>query len=707
MKNAEIYFEKARKLPLTISFAEVKSLIQLKGVTKPPTKNAWWNLNNLIIMTTTLIISTAAFLYFSPIVNEEHPLSVIEEKEEVRTEQIHNGQEPKPENNTLLISTKEESAEYHNTLVVEEDIEIEMIESIQSIEKEVFNITTETEEIEAVINTNVLPENIFDVANYDEHLIDQDTEEENLEEYEVIETVNSNSSIEGKEKTISKEISMEGVEWFKLYNSVGDIEIKSWDQPKIAITATVSMKGKSEEDVQKGLEDFKLDLYKKGNKVLVKHNWAEYENCMCWPNRKGKVKTSNGDKVKIEKLEVTYQVNIPEKINLDLKNNYGDILIDKLEGNLIASLFKGSIHTGVIKGDLDLNERYGDANIEGFEKGKVVLFQAESKLGVSKELELKANYSKVELKTTEKLELNAFQSNIDGLGEILEIQGGLRYGDLNLEKNANIITLDLFQANIDLKDVKHLEVNSSYSKIDALDVLSCNLESAFQTKVKLNKVGEITGSARYSPIEVQLLSNLLELNTFQGNVKVRNIGASFQKLNLTTRYTDVKLNFNSKSKLNMETKTAYTNVSIPKDVFDISLENKNGNYSNDFKGSYGSVGSSKSSEVFINSFQGNLTVEIADAKVFNEELDNYNYKYQFMITPETTAEEIDSLILLLEDYKFDLKLFALNYDQNNRIEKIDGVIKYGTSSGSFSIDETDDFESLALKFKPGFAIEIK
>lgn len=703
MKNTDTYFEKARSLPLAVSITDVQSLIQLKGVIKPPVKNAWWNLNNIIIMTTTLAITAAVIYSLSPVSESQLPIAHEETIIEVE-----------PLKNETLVS--EQHVIYQHETQTEEALnpmqneKKEIVAYVDSMAEDQFisEMIAETKLIEQEINQElVLPNTVFNSLESEILAMVDDTavQTENLDEFEVVAPKVSEATIEGNLKTISKEISMEGIEWLKLSNNGGDIDIKNWEEPKIALVATIEIEGKNDEDVKQSLEDFKLDLLKKGNKVVVNHNFEEFDNCRCWPSRKNKFKTSKGNKVKIDKVEITYELKVPKEINLDVKNNYGNISIDDVNGELIASLFKGNLNAGSIKGKVNLNERYGEATIKSFQTGKIVLFQAGADLGKSDEVDLKANYSKVKMGETNKLLLSSFQSNISGLNKIQEIQGSLKYGDLDLEENVEIVTLNLFQANLNLKDVKHLELNSSYSKIKGENATTCNLENAFQTKLRLNKVDEITGSARYTPIELELLTNRMDLNTFQGNVKVREVDASFKSLELESRYSDIKLNFNAKSKLNLDAKTAYTSVNFPKNIIDVDFQNKSGNYRNDFKGSYGSSDSSNSSKVIINSFQGNLTLDVIDAKASLEK--GRNYKYEFTITPETSSKELDSLILLLENYKLNLQLFDLVYDENERIDRIDGVIKYGASSGGFTIDQSESFEALALKFKPGLEIEIR
>jgi len=606
-KSIEEYFSKANKMPLAMSFADVQSLVSAKGVTSPP-KKSWWNLKNIIIMTISAILTTAILVYSLSVntnsdsrytpnkLTFENNLEIDSEKEIKQLTYIQ-----KPEGNgNVLVSNEVISnigAEHPKGQLIDLDAS-----TIHNSEQSIFELG----EFLKFYN-NYSNKNSISIENIG---------------YEEINSISKDpiSKIDGETKTVTQSIDAANLKTFVLTNKFGKINVETWSKTTIKVTAHFTLETKSHEDSGKGLEDFKLNLNTEGSNAIVSTNWDNLNNCSDNSNftsrnkglfnflSKNNMKTEEGEKIKFKQFKIEYSIKIPKYFNVNLTNSYGDIELQTIDGIANIEVFQGNLLANDMK-ELELNLKYGSAEVNNITKGTVEGFQSKLKLGNSEKLKLISKYSTVKIGRVEDLNLEGFQTNLVASGTVKNIEGSWKYGKLELLQDAENVRLVTFQTPFIAQNINSLIINIKYGELTAASINNLELPESFQSKIKITNVGDIKGDLKYSPLQIDLLKNEMDVTTFNGNINVKNIDASFTALNLETKYTNINLRFDPNAKYDLDGEIAFSKLVISDGFVNESERSSGSSNVNYYTGTFNENIAKEASKVYLKSFQGKVVIE--------------------------------------------------------------------------------------------------
>ena len=584
-KSIDQYFEQARSIPVAMSFEEVQALVKIKGV--PTTHQSWWKTKKFIFMTTTAIIITSAILFFNS--SEEIVQNPIEEvKQEIQQNKdlpiVKHDSFTNEENLTDTISE-------NSQITTEKERSVPVQNEIPLIKNEVSILGPELD-----INIPLL--------DFSQNILPQ------LPTSNITPTdTTGKQRVLGKDsKKISKELNISTAELVVVNNHQGDISVLTWDKPTIKMEAYVTIKGGNDEDIKKALEDFDLDLVAKGGKIEIDNHWSKHHNCNCAATSiKGKIATKKGDKIKVKGYEIDYVITVPKKMNLELKDNYGNISLKDIDGDVKTTNFHGDVVVGKISGTLNLNLKYGGATIGDFKTGEITLFQSKIKIGKTDKLDLIAKYSNVDMVSANEISLTAFQSEIDIANDVKEVKGKLKYSKLFMKGNANTINMAVFQAKINVEKVTDFDVEGSYTKFKVESIENLTATSSFQNTYTIGSVGVVKGSSKYTSFDIGTLKSELNLKTFQGSIDVKEVKDAFKKLDINSKYTPIDLNFSPNSTYNINAEMTYTALDYPENLIQIQERLKENNRTT-LKGVFNADNNKEPSMVSVVSFQGKLSL---------------------------------------------------------------------------------------------------
>tara|TARA_B100000809_G_scaffold172348_1_gene169629 strand:- start:4652 stop:6430 length:1779 start_codon:yes stop_codon:yes gene_type:complete len=587
-KSIDQYFKQARNIPVALSFKEVQALVKIKGITKH--RQSWWKTKNFIFMTTAAILFTTTVLFFVSL-KETEQISEIQKEQNKNIDREYLKEKPYVQDNSDNETAQEVIEKPYlkslnkTKLLLTEKKEISLIIKNVSILSKPIDMGT----LLIGIEPTLLP--LFPLNN----LLFEDT-------------VSKKKRKDSDTKLISKEVSAEAIDLLEIFNYKGDISIETWDKQTVKMDAYISITVGSKEDVQKALEDFDLDLVAKGRKLEIENDWSKQHDCKFSETTiKGKLMTKKGEKIKVKKYSIDYVLTVPNKINLIIKDSYGDIIIKNTLGDVKATSFQGDFTAGNIKGEFDLNIKYGAAKVESFAGGEVTLFHSKSNFGSSKKIELDSKYSDVNIAKVGELEIKAFQTNIKIEKDVKKIGGNLKYGDLSIGGKVNVIDLEVFQAKIEMEDVNEFDVEGSYSNFKAKSIKNMYTVNSFQNSYRIGSVGTITGDSKYTSFDIGVLKTELDLKTFQGNIDIDEVLGVFRKLDINSKYTSIDLTFSADAKFNINAETMYTDFIYPENSMQVDQDVKE-NHKMTFKGVFNAKNKKEPSMVNVISLQGRLSL---------------------------------------------------------------------------------------------------
>ena len=245
-----------------------------------------------------------------------------------------------------------------------------------------------------------------------------------------------------KEKTLTKEYSVNPNAGLQIDNSYGNLDVISWDENRTVIEVTIRTNGNNEERVQKRLDDIDVEFSGSATLVVAKTKFKKSNNW--W----------GGNKNKGVSVEVNYIVKVPVGNSLTLSNDYGAINLNRTEGNAKISCDYGQVNLGQLMAENNLlNFDYtNNSSIAYMKSGKINADYSEFTLDEVDYLELNADYTKSTIQKVGELNYSTDYGKLT-VGEVGTVTGNGDYipasfesvsGNLNINSDYGSITVDRF-----------------------------------------------------------------------------------------------------------------------------------------------------------------------------------------------------------------------------------------------------------------------
>jgi hypothetical protein len=281
-------------------------------------------------------------------------------------------------------------------------------------------------------------------------------------------------------------------------NIYGNIQVTSWSKNIVDIKVTINVDGDDADLTAERLERINVVINREGNTVKAKTmtgKWVESWSLLDVITGKYKQKRVN--------FKILYEIKIPKQFNLTIDNQYGNFYLDKLHGKLSLNMEYGKFDIGeLLYSDNNINVEYITSSSIDFVKGAFI----------------KADYSKINIDSAYKLDLNCDYTDIT------------------------------------INNVRRLKFKNDYGSI----------------KVKNGKV--INGSGDYQTRHFSGI-DYLDFSGDYGSLKIMDLLPEFQKINLQCDYTNVKITNSNQVPYQLELFQEYGNfkhngLTIYKEIID-------------------------------------------------------------------------------------------------------------------------------------------
>ncbi len=174
----------------------------------------------------------------------------------------------------------------------------------------------------------------------------------------------ANNPIKGKYKklkVINKVFSVNSDANLHLDNTYGNITITSWQKNEIEITVKITASSDDPELAEKKLNDITISISGDEQNVYAKTNAGDNN----YSSGGSLFSYFFGKHVATINFQINYEVKMPVTNNLYINNDYGDIYIDELQGNLDLDADYGKFVIG------DLTGEHNTINIDYFSHSEI------------------------------------------------------------------------------------------------------------------------------------------------------------------------------------------------------------------------------------------------------------------------------------------------------------------------------------------------
>lgn len=329
-----------------------------------------------------------------------------------------------------------------------------------------------------------------------------------------------------KEKKIERSFDVNKSALLKIENRFGNVDITTWNQNKIEITVIVTTNGNNEQEVQRRLDEITVEFSGSKSEVTAmtkigssKGSWSIFGN------RSGNVN-----------MKINYTVKMPVANSLNLKNNYGAINLNKINGDTNITCNYGTFILGELLGSNNtLNFDYTTSATIGKARNLTINADySEFVLNEGDDVIFKGNYTRSEFKEIKSsLEFEGAYGRLT-VGKAKNFNGKTRYvtssfesiaGNFGMQSNYGKITIDLLE-----KSFKNVIITAKYTSVD----ISYSNNASFDLSTKL-AYANLRGA---DDIEFTLRSTHNTRSEYEGYFGKKNSGSTIQ---IQSEYGNIKL----------------------------------------------------------------------------------------------------------------------------------------------------------------------
>jgi len=244
-----------------------------------------------------------------------------------------------------------------------------------------------------------------------------------------------------KEKTIKKEFSVNSDALLKVKNSYGNLNITSWNENRILIEVHIKTNGNNEDKVQRKLDDINVDF--EGSNSVVSARTIFNSNKSSWGINWGKNNVN---------MQVNYTIKLPVKNSVHLNNDYGSIILDRIDGHAKINCDYGRLEIGELRGrNNELNFDYtSKSEIEYMNSGLIKADYSGFTIGKTNDITLDADYTNSTIKEMKNLKYDCDYgklevmkaADITGNGDYINVNLGTIHGDVHINADYGSVKID-------------------------------------------------------------------------------------------------------------------------------------------------------------------------------------------------------------------------------------------------------------------------
>jgi len=237
-----------------------------------------------------------------------------------------------------------------------------------------------------------------------------------------------------KTKKIEKSYQVTSNVHFSVQNKYGHINLTGWNKNIVMVEVSVSVTGDDLKAVNQKLKEITIESHASGESISYITHINSNRNSS-W----SLISLLFGNNKRLG-FEINYEIKVPINASIQINNQYGNIFIDELQGNLKLNADYGKLEAGELNGEsnqIDLNY-FSSSQIDFIKNAVIDMDYSTMSIDKAYSLKMKADYSKIEIHNVRKLYFTNDYGSIK-VGEAMIVKGS---GDYQTRYFENINSLD-------------------------------------------------------------------------------------------------------------------------------------------------------------------------------------------------------------------------------------------------------------------------
>ena len=327
------------------------------------------------------------------------------------------------------------------------------------------------------------------------------------------------------QKEIHKEFSISSDGEVEINNKYGHIDVVPGSGSSVIIDVIITVDAKSEDKANEVFERVDINFSNTSSYVKAETEINTAKGWNKWWN--------DGDK-----FEISYKVQVPSTVSLDLENKYGDIYVGQKENDAEIVIKYGNLRMDGITGDLNLDMGYGKGSITS-----------------AGEMALNMKYSSLTC------------------GNLGDVTATTKYSGFKADEVGNLRT----NTSYDNYDVGGARAFTNIGKYDDF---------------KFGHVHAVDMDTKYSHLSAKRLSDRAVLNLKYGGVSIDMVDESFSEIDINSEYAGIKLTVAPNASFTVDVQGSHAGVKH--DNLEVYIDKQSSGGSMEVKGFRGSRDASSS-----------------------------------------------------------------------------------------------------------------
>ena len=348
-------------------------------------------------------------------------------------------------------------------------------------------------------------------------------------------------------------------------HTFGNIDVRKGVNNQILITGEKRVSDDDNELAGEFLDKMKLDVEENGNTIRIKTNYPdEYKN-------------------KIKNFSISYKIEIPEDIDLNLKNSFGNTDLKGISGRFSISNAFGKLSTEDLTGESQLKNKFGELTAENI-KGETNINNSHGSIDIKNitgNLTAGTKFGKI---------------NIIQVKGTADITGG--HGNITIDDIRDDAKLSNSFSSIKCSNIGgEAQISNSHGKVEALHIngntkITNKFGSVNAENIKGNLLvenshspveakqisGNIDASNSFSPVTITNTTGDIIVSNSHGNITVKNVleKESYDErlVKLETTFGVIRLNLPGNISAGIKASTTFGKIKCD---FPVYLENTSSN----------------------------------------------------------------------------------------------------------------------------------
>jgi hypothetical protein len=269
-----------------------------------------------------------------------------------------------------------------------------------------------------------------------------------------------------EKRSFTKSIPLSRDARLEVNNKYGDIHITSWKKDSVSVKAEIEAFAPNRSRLQKMLDGIEVNISATGSLIRSETIFGK-EITVLLESFKG----ITGKIIDYDsRVQINYYIKIPDNVDINIENQFGDIFMEDNTGVISVSLSKGNFEAKSLNRISDLSLDFGDADIGSVRSGKINSTFSKIKISQSEDISLNSTSTRFDLGKAGKVNVESRRDKFY-IGNISEITGISYFTDYKIETLTGNTDLDLKYGSFEIdrvdEEFEKISLKSDYSDITA------------------------------------------------------------------------------------------------------------------------------------------------------------------------------------------------------------------------------------------------